>query len=278
MDVSHAPHSLLDRDQLPMKLWEKAQVHGSWNPARFNFDEDRRDWAGLASARRQCIIEICSLFLRGEAAVTTNVLPLIFVASCKGRTEEELYLTSFLHDEAKHVDFFDRWFREVVPEQTQPQGASPHPILDGELQRTLNRLWTDRSIEAEVSAALTYHLVVEGVMAETGYNVFTKMLHQLRSLPSLKEGLEHIRQDESRHIAYGVYVLRRLFRDGGRTAEKALMARLAELKPLIEQATDHLGQFAPEILGTSIQDLTRLTRQRFAGRVQMIVGSNRRSL
>jgi ribonucleoside-diphosphate reductase beta chain len=53
-------------------------------------------------------------------------------------------------------------------------------------------------------------MVVEGVLAETGYHAFFTMLERNDLMPGLRKGISLLKQDESRHIAYGVYLLSRL--------------------------------------------------------------------
>ena len=53
-------------------------------------------------------------------------------------------------------------------------------------------------------------MVVEGVLAETGYQAFFTMLERNDLMPGLRKGISLLKQDESRHIAYGVYLLSRL--------------------------------------------------------------------
>jgi ribonucleoside-diphosphate reductase beta chain len=48
------------------------------------------------------------------------------------------------------------------------------------------------------------------VLAETGYHAFFTMLERNDLMPGLRKGILLLKQDESRHIAYGVYLLSRL--------------------------------------------------------------------
>jgi ribonucleoside-diphosphate reductase beta chain len=77
----------------------------------------------------------------------------------------------------------------------------------------MGRLEQDGSPRAQVEAALTYNVVVEGVLAETGYQGFFQAAERLRArgldLPGTLAGVAHIKQDESRHIAYGLFLIAR---------------------------------------------------------------------
>ncbi|MCB0313415.1 MAG: ribonucleotide-diphosphate reductase subunit beta, partial [Calditrichaeota bacterium] len=59
-------------------------------------------------------------------------------------------------------------------------------------------------------ASATYNMIVEGTLAETGYHAYYAMLERNDLLPGLREGITYLKRDESRHIAYGIYLLSRL--------------------------------------------------------------------
>ena len=71
-------------------------------------------------------------------------------------------------------------------------------------------LKSDQSPAAQIRASVTYNMVVEGVLAETGYHAFFSMLERNDLMPGLRKGISLLKQDESRHIAYGVFLLSRL--------------------------------------------------------------------
>jgi ribonucleoside-diphosphate reductase beta chain len=267
---------LLDRDSFPMRLWKKAKRHGAWNPDDIDFAPDRDDWAALPAPRRERIMQLCALFHAGEEAVTLDLLPLLRAVAAEGRMEEEMYLTSFLWEEAKHVDVFDRFFAQVAGD---PGDLSRfwHPayrrILDQELPDALRRLDGDPSPEAQVRASVTYNLVVEGIMADTGYLLFDRMLGHDGVLPGVRRAVALLRRDESRHVAFGLYFISRLIVEHGDRAYGAFLRRMMELKPLVEDSTrQFLGFFdGGHPPGITMDDLMRYSRDRFAGRMQRIV-------
>jgi ribonucleoside-diphosphate reductase beta chain len=79
-----------------------------------------------------------------------------------------------------------------------------------ELPQALNALKTDRSTEAQIRASVTYNMIIEGVLAETGYHGFRQSLEANHKLPGLLEGVRLLARDESRHIRYGVFLIDRL--------------------------------------------------------------------
>jgi hypothetical protein len=138
-----------------------------------------------------------------------------------------MYLTTFAFEEAKHIEFFRRWFDAVgvdsneldpvIRKRMRDRGVhipEPHEPREGlfemELPRVMRRLLTDRSPEAFLDAGVTYNQFVEGCLALAGYRVWAGMFDQFGVLPGLREGLALVQKDERRHIAYGTYMCRRL--------------------------------------------------------------------
>ncbi len=212
----------LNRALPPMRLYERAKKLGVWNPSDIDLSKDKADWAALTEAEKDLIWRLLALFVSGEEAVTLDLLPLISVIAAEGRIEEEMYLTTFLFEEAKHTDFFRRFLDEVA--------LFPSPFGRGEggegldhyhaenyrhifyqaLPEALLALKTDPSPAAQIRASVTYNMVVEGVLAETGYHAFFTALQRKDLMPGLRKGISLLKQDESRHIAYGIYLLSRL--------------------------------------------------------------------
>jgi ribonucleoside-diphosphate reductase beta chain len=216
----------LNRDLPPMRLYEKAKRLGIWNPSEIEFNKDKQDWAGFTADEKDLIWLLLSMFVAGEEAVTLDLLPLIQTVAQEGRIEEEIYLTTFLFEEAKHTDFFRRFMDEVasLPSPDEVRGGSGSGVKDlsryhgdnyrqlfyESLPSALNALRDDASPSNQIRASVTYNMVVEGVLAETGYHAFFTMLERNDLLPGLRKGISLLKQDESRHIAYGVYLLSRL--------------------------------------------------------------------
>lgn len=197
----------------PMRLYHKAKELGVWNPQHIDFSGDQKDWQVLSDTERDVIIRLTSLFQAGEESVTLDLLPLIMTIAKEGRIEEEMFLTTFLWEEAKHTEFFRRFIDEVTGvtiDLTPYHSDSYKHIIYEELPASLHALTTDPSPANQVKASVTYNMIVEGVMAETGYHGYYAMLDRNKILPGLKEGIGLLKRDESRHIAYGVYLLSRL--------------------------------------------------------------------
>lgn len=203
----------LDRAHPAMRLFEKAKKFGIWNPSDIDLAHDKNDWAALTPDEQDLILRLLSMFAAGEEAVTLDLLPLIQVVAQEGRIEEEIFLTSFLWEEAKHTDFFNRVLSEVCAhpgDLSRYHTTSYNAIFYEALPAALDALRVDPSPLAQMRASVTYNMVVEGMLAETGYHAFFTMLEENDRMPGLREGIRLLKQDESRHIAYGLFLLSRL--------------------------------------------------------------------
>jgi len=206
-------NSGLDHDSFPMQLFQKSKKLGVWNPADIKFEKDREDWQSLNETEQTVLKHLTSLFMAGEEAVTLDLLPLIRIVAMEGRIEEEIYLTSFLWEEAKHTEFFSLFTSEVItlqPEFRQFHGPSYKKIFYELLPTSLQKLEKDPSPENQLRASFTYNMLVEGTLAETGYEAYHQMLEKNDLLPGLREGIGLLKKDESRHIAFGLYFLKRI--------------------------------------------------------------------
>ena len=135
------------------------------------------------------------------------------VIAGEGRLEEEMYLTTFLFEEAKHTDFFSRMLQEIAggPGDLHDFHSPDYQAIFYEaLPQTMGALLADPSPAAQIRATVTYNMIVEGVLAETGYHGYFTILNQRGILPGVRQGITLLKQDESRHIAYGIFLISRL--------------------------------------------------------------------
>jgi ribonucleoside-diphosphate reductase beta chain len=202
----------LNHKLLPMIDYHKAKEL-MWDPRRVDCAPDQRDWAAMPAEERDLILRVGALFHAGEETVAHDLAPLLVaVRRAGGHTEDEFFLTTQIFEEAKHLEFFDRWFDEVVGGEVDLAsflGENYGPIFYQVLPTALNRLLIDNSALAQVEASVVYHMIIEGVLAETGYHGFYQALRGRNLLPGLVQGIQLVQRDEARHIAFGVYFLQR---------------------------------------------------------------------
>ena len=236
----------LDWSSVPMRLFQKAKRLGTWDPLAIDLEHDKQDWAALPDLRREDLIATTTLFCAGEEAVTLDLLPLVMTVAERGMIEEEIYLTSFLWEEAKHTEFFARWLTDVPRlaghDLHEYMGPNYRRLFFDELPGAMNRLLTDRSDEALARALVTYNMIIEGTLAETGYESYRRQLESGLLLPGLSGALRLISRDEARHIRFGVYMLQLLISGEGRLWD-VVDRRMNDLLPFV------VGMISPPLDG-----------------------------
>lgn len=263
----------LHHETPPMLLFERAKKDGVWNPSDIELTQDRHDWEKLSRDEKDFLQRLTALFVAGEEAVTLDLLPLIQVIASEGRTEEQLYLTSFLFEEAKHVDFFSRILREVcnAPADLTPYlSPSFKIILYQALPNALQALRTDPSPEAQARAACIYNMIVEGMLAETGYHGYFTIIDRFNILPGVREGIGRVRLDESRHIAYGVYLLSRLMTSDASLWDEVEMTMNALYVPAQGVISDIFSSYTPAPFGILHEEFSAYGTAQFQKRLDRI--------
>src|SRR5690348_15426007 len=271
------------RDCFPLRLYQKAKRLGAWDPAAVDLTQDRRDWESLDELQRETILSVTSLFAAGEEAVTLDVLPLVLAIARDGRVEEELYLTTFLYEEAKHTELFARFLDEVTgtcDDLERFHVPSYRTIFYEQLPAAMERLLTDPSRDALARAAVTYNMIVEGVLAETGYHSYHESLAANGLMPGLCAALVDVKRDESRHIAYGVYLLSRLVAEDPSTWD-VVEARMQELFPYaLGVVTETFAQYENGVtpFGLEEETFTTYAQRQFAKRYERISRAREKTL
>lgn len=271
----------LNRASPPMRLFEKAKRFGIWNPSDIDFSQDVRDWAGLSPDEQDVILRLTSLFQAGEEAVTLDLLPLIMVIAREGRIEEEMFLTTFLWEEAKHTDFFRRFLDEVADvreDLTRYTTPNYRSIVYEALPQALNALIQDDSPATQIRASVTYNMIVEGVLAETGYHAYKTMLERNRLMPGTCEGITRLKQDESRHIAYGIYLISRLIATDDALWDTAESTMNALLMPALGVVTEVFDLYDPVPFGLQVDEFAAYAQMQFQKRYARLQAARGKSL
>lgn len=264
----------LRREAPAMRLFEKAKRLGVWNPSDIDFTQDTADWQRLTADEKDILLNLTSLFQAGEEAVTLDLLPLIMTVAAEGRLEEELFLTTFLFEEAKHTDFFHRFLVEVAQvssfELSRYHLPNYRALFYEALPQALQQLRHDASPAAQVRASVTYNMVVEGMLAETGYHAYFTVLEKHNILPGTRQGIYLLKQDESRHIAYGIYLLSRLV-----AADAGLWDVVEEtmnelLLPAMAIIGDVFAQYDPAPFGLVEMDFVEFAMGQFEKRIERL--------
>src|SRR5215212_2365159 len=97
---------LLDPQQL-YELWERQH----WQTQELDFGADKEHWNNFNDEERDYFTWGLSAFFIGEERVTTQFSGLVMAYEDES---EEAFLTTQQVDEARHAQFFDRFYREVI--------------------------------------------------------------------------------------------------------------------------------------------------------------------
>jgi ribonucleoside-diphosphate reductase beta chain len=202
----------LNWNSLPLKLFAGGNAK-FWNPADIDFSRDRVDWEALSDRERDYATRLCAQFIAGEEAVAKDIQPFMAAMRAEGRLGDEMYLTQFAFEEAKHTQVFRLWLDAVGIRDDLHGYLDELPayrqMFNEELPDSLNALTIDPSPAAQVRASVTYNHIVEGMLALTGYFAWHKICVERGILPGMQELVQRIGDDERRHMAWGTFTCRR---------------------------------------------------------------------
>jgi ribonucleoside-diphosphate reductase beta chain len=271
----------LDWDYLPMRLFVQGQDR-FWRANDIDFTQDAEDWAGLTGVEREAALYLCASFIAGEEAVTEDIQPFMRAMGAEGRFEDEMYLTQFAFEEAKHTEVFRRWLDAVGITDDLHHYIEDSPgyrtIFYEELPTVMGALMTDHSPAAQIRASVTYNHIVEGMLALTGYHMWNLVCKERRILPGMQEIVKRIGDDERRHMAWGTFTCRRHV--AADDANWALVeSRIQELIPAaIELVSYPMQQFETMPFGIEQDDLIQYAYSRGMRRIGTIESARGRDL
>ncbi len=259
----------LRHDSPPVRLYHQAQRAAPWDPRALDFSADRDDWSRLRGPERDLLLRLTTLFHAGEEGMTGDAAPLLVTMAREQRREDELFLATLIADEAKHAAFFQRVLTDVCgAEEDLRRYFTPsfRGLFFDALPRAMARLLDDSSPAAQAEAFVTYSVIGEGVLSETGHHLYLTALRYRGLMPALRDGLLRVKRDEARHITYGVYYLARLVAEDPavwRVIERCLNALLSDALGVI---TEFFEPYHPLPFGLTLEDTVTYAMTRFARR------------
>jgi ribonucleoside-diphosphate reductase beta chain len=217
------------------ELYRKGKREGTWDPDDFTYERDREDWAEFSEGEQSIFLAIASAFYEGEEDVTRTLAPYMTAMDALDGEEvpfdpvqEEVYLSQQVYEEAKHTDFFSRYFEEVFGTHDTADYRRGTESGDGYTVKDLYGIGEDlldaaregdqRDLIHQLGRAyMEYMGIVEALGARRGYHAFDQMaeikaddLGKEEVLPGFQEAVAKVRQDETRHIENGRWVLQQL--------------------------------------------------------------------
>src|SRR6476646_6515041 len=171
-------------------LWERQQ----WQTQELDFTRDREDWHERISPeeRFQRMYGHSSFFI-GEQKVADELGPIMRAAPTE---DQRIFLCTQIADEARHVRFFERFYRDVgvlesadlaqILEQTSEHlNENFGRLFDEMLKERTDRLSSEpEDTEALVEAVTLYHMVIEGMLALTGQHFIMDFNEREGTLPA----------------------------------------------------------------------------------------------
>jgi ribonucleoside-diphosphate reductase beta chain len=216
-------------------LWERQ----NWRAHEIDFSVDKAQWLATPTESQAETIWSTASFYIGEERVAADLAPFLLAAPTG---EIEVFLATQLVDESRHAAFFDRFMAEVLALESEDLRGRIH-----EMEQRMLPPWREvfddhlrgiaRQIQAKpddldlfVDGIVTYHMVIEGVLAMTGQHFILKYTSEHGLYPGFVKGFSLVEQDEHRHIAFGVRFLKEACEQEPRY-RKLIADRVAELVP-----------------------------------------------
>jgi len=221
------------------ELWERQQ----WRVQDIDFTQDRIDWHERIpdDERFQRMYGLSSFFI-GEQRVASELGPMMRAAPTE---EQRMFLCTQISDEARHVEFFNRFYAEVgvlESDNLADRLAETSSHISNDFQTLFDQMLKDRvdhlarkpdDAEVLVEAITLYHMVIEGMLALTGQHFIMEYNEQQGTLPGFVEGFTNIARDEHRHVAFGARFLREMAKSDPKYGE-AIQRVLGEVAPIID--------------------------------------------
>jgi ribonucleoside-diphosphate reductase beta chain len=265
---------LNDPQQL-YRRWEDSQ----WSPFAIDLSRDIDQWPTVRdSATAELVLYALASLMVAEERITTKFSGLV---GAHGSEEEATFLATQQVDEARHMQFYARFQDEVIAE---PGTIAAHverargqvsdafrAIFDVALVNAHEALVAaPADLSAKVRFVAIYHLILEATLGLTSFKFITAYLDGQGVLPGFVEGYSKIHDDETRHIAYGVWFLRETVRDQPEQAG-TVRTTLRDLLPHVADALQLPGDGdAASVLGASEDDLREFALGGLTRRLEII--------
>lgn len=271
-EVREGFHSLraggLNWDSFPLRLFVKGNKK-FWDPAEIDFSQDTQDWQAMTQHQRDSATLLCAQFIAGEEAVTEDIQPFIRAMSSTGRFGDEMYLSQFCFEEAKHCQVFRLWLDAVGINEDISHWVADNPhyrkLFYDELPNSLRTLEQDPSPVNQIRASVTYNHVIEGCLALTGYYAWQRACTEQGILPGMQQLVKRIGDDERRHMAWGTFTCRRHVAADDANWQ-VVQDRMGELLPVaLEMINWDMNQFEEPPFGVQPEEMAAYASDR-AGR------------
>jgi len=225
-----------------------------------------------------------SSFFVGEQRVAAELGPIMRAVPDE---DMRIFLCTQIADEARHVAFFDRFYREVgvleadglqerLEQTSEHLNPEFHTLFDEMLHHRVNRLAVEpEDRETLVEAITIYHMITEGMLALTGQHFIIDFNERAGTLPGFVAGFTNVARDEHRHVAFGARFLRDMAREDPRYGA-AIQRALVEAGPVAEGVLrpkwipEDVGDDATLFGGASVGETRAFALQALQRRLKVI--------
>jgi ribonucleoside-diphosphate reductase beta chain len=276
VDESRLDKITLMTPQQLYELWERQ----NWRSQTIDLERDRESWLQVGGDEQRELLWGLSSFFVGEERVTTEFSGLVMAYEDEA---EAAFLATQQVDEARHMQFFDRYYREVFgfddPDiHARLARVREHitdtflQLFDHDLVAAGRKLIADPSdMIAKVEFVTCYHMVIEGTLALTGQQFNLEWFERHGGFPGFVEGFSNIARDEHRHVAYGTWFLQQKARDPelARAAQDTLVSLLPVAASVLVPPGRNLGE-EYTYLGNSADELNQYAFTALSRRLKVI--------
>ena len=210
------------------RLWERQQ----WAVQDIDFTQDRIDWHERIppEERYQRMYGLSSFFI-GEQRVAAELGPMMRAAPDE---DMRIFLCTQIADEARHVQFFDRFYSEVgvlESDNLQDRLAETSAHLNPNFKTLFDEMLQGPGRPAAArargprDAGRGDHALPHGHRGDAGPHR-PALHHRVQrveqgTLPGFVEGFNNVARDEHRHVAFGARFLREMAEQDSATARRS---------------------------------------------------------
>ncbi|WP_209309533.1 ferritin family protein [Haloarcula amylovorans] len=245
-------HAMGTEEEATAARYFRHAVERHWSPYEIDLSTDQNVLEGIRRRSFTQLRATVAMFGAGEERVTEDLIPL---AATVKEPADQRFVASHVYEEAKHAAFFDRYWKEVINpveaarglERTDPTAdrwfTEPYETVFDRTTDAMDRLRTDDRPETRARAYCHYHLTIEGVFGQTGFYAIEKTFGSNTdgpSLPGLVEGFGAVRQDEGRHVGYGMERLTNLLETGA-VEETLVRQTVSDLAAPVDAVVGAMG-------------------------------------
>ena len=121
-------------------------------------------------------------------------------------------------------------------------------------------------------------MIVEGVLAETGYHAYYSILARHGLMPGMQQGVSYLKSDEARHLAYGVFLLSRLVAEHGDGVWQVIERRMNALLPVaLDLIREMFDRYDAMPFGLRLEEFSDFATAQFQRRFERIEKARRQT-